>query len=281
MRGLIIILYAKRNMLPIFFSLATYFLLVDDYRYHTSCITEAERYEKTVYKGPKKNDTKNRKLTPQEVWMSVINESLNDCPPSLTSHVRKLLAYDNVPRKEKAFKNFASNSLKLYGNEGELIILSLWKHLSAVRQRQSKKKEDEQKKKQESEEDVCKIINDDKKGCNENENEVQNNTEEKPKEETQESTEQNPKDIEKIKDSSLTSTEKDEKKKVLKAIKKALKKAPKHVMKFKEIRQLMKAQKLLSMDLKKDEMNDMIKSAVTKGKKSLKMDGKKVTLIDK
>ena len=278
MRGLII-LCAQRNVLSIFFSLVIYFL-IDDYRYHTSCITEAERYEKTVYKGPKKNDSKNRKLTPQEVWMSVINESLNDCPPSLTPYIRKIFAYDNVPRKEKAFRNFASNSLKLYGNEGELIVSSLWKHLSAVRQKQSQKREDEQKKKKESEDDVSKVISDDKKDCNENN--VENETaEEKIKEELPESTEQNPKEIEKIKDSMSSSTKKDEKKIVLKAIKKALKKAPKHEMKFKEIRQLMKAQKLLRMNLKKDELNDMIKSVVTKGKKNLKMDGKKVTLIDK
>eukprot|EP00979_Chaetoceros_neogracilis_P016718 scaffold9194_cov188-Chaetoceros_neogracile.AAC.1 len=45
----------------------------DDYKQHTSCISEAERYEKTVYKGPKKNETKGRKLTPQESWMEIIN----------------------------------------------------------------------------------------------------------------------------------------------------------------------------------------------------------------
>jgi len=54
----------------------------DDYRLHTSCITEAERYEKTIYKGPRKNDTKGRKLTVQEIWMEVINESMNTYPPA-------------------------------------------------------------------------------------------------------------------------------------------------------------------------------------------------------
>mmetsp|Transcript_14846 Transcript_14846/g.22252 ORF Transcript_14846/g.22252 Transcript_14846/m.22252 type:complete len:212 (+) Transcript_14846:19-654(+) len=120
----------------------------DDYKQHTSCVTEAERYEKTVYKGPKKNETKGRKLTPQESWMEIINDSFEKCPPAATSYLETLSSYDNVPRKEKAFRNFAANSLNLRGAHGDAIVSSIWSHLSSVREEklkdQAKLKEQEQ-----------------------------------------------------------------------------------------------------------------------------------------
>ena len=47
---------------------------------------------------------------------------------------------ENVPRKEKAFINFAINSLKLRGDYGKQIAASIWSHLSLVRTEQAKMK---------------------------------------------------------------------------------------------------------------------------------------------
>lgn len=173
----------------------------DDYRLHTSCMTEAERYEKTVYKGPKKNDTKGRKLTPQEVWMEIINEALSSCPPALTSYLESLSTYDNVPRKEKAFRNFASNSLRLRGGNSASIVDSIWNHLNSIRQEKIKAKEEEKKAEEEKKKD----------------NETCIPVPTTPK---------------------ANKTGKETKKAVKKAMKKALKKAPTGKLKMKDLRKL-------------------------------------------
>lgn len=212
--------------------------------------------------------------------MAVIRDSLDGCPPNLKAHVQKILGYDNVPRKEKAFRNFASNSLRLFGREGEITVSSLWKHFSAVRQKQNEKKEDKQKKENQSKDETSTKNGEDIKQV-EGESMKEKGTTNKNNEKTSESVEKDAKVEEKIKDFNSSSMKKDNKKIILKAIKKALKKAPKREMKFKEIRQLMKEQKLLSASLKKDDQNNAIKLAVTKGKKSLRIDGKKIMLIEK
>lgn len=233
----------------------------DDYRGHTSCVSEAEKYEKSTYNGPKKNDTSNRKLTPQESWMSIISESLKSCPPNLTSYIETIASFENVPRKEKPFRNFASNSLKLYGHDGEAIITSLWKHFSAVRQKQTEKKE-ESKKSQSCEENNKKSQSVDEEGKNSNDKE-------------------NSKSLGKSGDEARIKSIPD-KKAVTKAIKKALKTAPKHELKFKKLRKMIKAdfedESLQSNSLGKVEWKKIIKESIM-SKKRLKLDGKMVTLI--
>merc|ERR1719329_1090391 len=94
----------------------------DDYRNHTSCLTEAERYEKSVYRGPKTNstphhpnsNTKPKKQTPQEQWTHLIQQASqtplhtttdtnSDFDALLQSKFDQLCQYTNVPRKEKQF----------------------------------------------------------------------------------------------------------------------------------------------------------------------------------
>jgi len=253
----------------------------DDYRAHTSCISEAERYEKTVYKGPKKNNTSNRKLTSQELWISIITESLDNCPPELKDHIQNIVSFENVPRKEKAFRNFASNSLKLYGSKGDAIISSLWKHFSAVRQKranENKTNDNNAKKNQSSEENGTdsKILQDDKKDDSQsnvksNGNSGDNNDEKN-----------DGVDLNTVDRNLLSPISTAERKTVTKAIKKALKKAPKRQLKLKELRKIIKA-KAIVKDLAKErnEWKTIIKEAVLNCKNNLKLDGKNVILLDK
>jgi len=243
----------------------------DDYRAHTSCISEAERYEKTVYKGPKKNNTSNRKLTPQELWISIITESLDSCPPELKSHIENIVSYENVPRKEKAFRNFACNSLKLYGSKGDTIISSIWKHFSAVRQKRANEKQanDNDKKHQTSTE------NDTKQNKSNHKSNVSDGKSENDNIDRKDGVEQS------IADESLPLPEPiPERKEVTKAIKKALKKAPNRQLKLKELRKIMKTKAVLKNVVKdKEGWKAIIKESVIENKKSMKLEGKIVQLI--
>ena len=148
--------------------------------------------------------------------MEIINEALISSPPALISHLESLSTYDNVPRKEKAFRNFASNSLRLRGGNSASIVESIWNHLNSIRQAKIKAKE-------EAQEDTKK------------DNVICISIPTKPKANT---------------------TGKDTKKAVIKAVKKALKKAPTGKLKMKDLRKLVsekleaKGQKIDKKDFK-------------------------------
>ena len=228
-------------------------LSIDDYKLHTSCISEAERYEKSVYKGPKKNETKGRKLTPQESWMEIIEESISNCPAAIKSHMENLSALDNVPRKERAFRNFASNSLRLRGPNGDAIIVSLWTYLSTTRQEKVKQKEEAKKKEIEAKSESIK--------------------EPDTSETIEEANETKP--IEKEKAPAKSSN----KKKVAKALKKTLKKQASKSLKMKELRKLIQ-KKLDSeeVNISKEDLKAAIEEAISDNK-SIQSEGKLVKLI--
>lgn len=104
-------------------------VFADDYRAHTSCISEVERYEK---RAPKKNG----KVPPQQLWMELIADSIAMAPTHLQSYIRTMSTLDNVPRKEKPFYNFTANSLNLKNKHGSAIVAEIWKHLSDFRRNQ-------------------------------------------------------------------------------------------------------------------------------------------------
>lgn len=109
----------------------------DDYRAHISCVTEAERYEKRT---PAKN---NGKISPQQQWMDLIQNSVSGAPDSIRSYMTSMARLDNVPRKEKQFRNFTANSLNLRGNRnGAAIVDDIWKYLQQLREKQQKEKEE-------------------------------------------------------------------------------------------------------------------------------------------
>lgn len=124
----------------------------DDYRKHTSCLTEAERYEKTVYRGPKKGsdgeDTsernhKKRKRNPQEIWNDLIAAAASaatDVDPALRRTLEDLTRLDNVPRKEKQFRNFTANSLRLTPRDDRTDLVGrTWRYLAEVRELERKR----------------------------------------------------------------------------------------------------------------------------------------------
>jgi LYAR-type C2HC zinc finger len=96
----------------------------DDYRSHTSCITEKERYEG---KKPKV------KASPQDAWMVLLAESVEKAPGRLQPHLSAMVSLANVPRKAQAFRNFTANSLNLRGKQGDAVVTDLWDFLQKVR----------------------------------------------------------------------------------------------------------------------------------------------------
>jgi hypothetical protein len=103
------------------------FFWADDYRAHTSCVTEVERYEQ---RDPSKR--KKKKQSPQEVWMELLSTSVALAPTHLQSCLSTIATYDNVPRKEKQFRNFVANSMKLPHST----VTQIWEYLKQVRETQ-------------------------------------------------------------------------------------------------------------------------------------------------
>jgi hypothetical protein len=93
-------------------------------------MTEVERYE------TKGKANKNTKVSPQQQWMDLLASSVDSCPAHLKHHFQTMASLDNVPRKEKQFRNFAQNSLHLHSRDSENILTEIWKYLMAVKEQQ-------------------------------------------------------------------------------------------------------------------------------------------------
>jgi hypothetical protein len=196
-------------------------------------------------------------MTPQETWTDIINESMKDCPPTIASFIRNLSSCENVPRKEKAFRNFAANSLKLRGPNGDAVITSIWKHLNFTR---DKKLNSQNLSSQETSEKVV------EKRKQDETNEKQNTSNSSPNTGVGE-----PGSTSKVGVSSDT-------RKVVKAMKKALTKAPSQQMRMKDMRKLIK--KKLESDsqkVKKEDLKEVIAQAIAQ-EKSFSSEGKLVKL---
>ncbi|CAK4068514.1 unnamed protein product [Aphanomyces euteiches] len=89
----------------------------DDYAQHTSCISEAQKYEGALYQGPK--GSKQAKKNPQERWMDLI-QSTTAPDPKVNQALQRIAGYDNVPRKKPKFLNFLRNSVGVTGVEEKL-----------------------------------------------------------------------------------------------------------------------------------------------------------------
>ena len=109
----------------------------DEYKSHNQCISEAEKYEKTVYRGPKGGKAKRN---PQEEWMALILDEENHAGahPQVRALLQRIRGYSNIPRVEKKFKNFLNNSIRL---RDEAKLDMLWGHLNDLRVKQKEAKE--------------------------------------------------------------------------------------------------------------------------------------------
>merc|ERR1712042_262022 len=84
----------------------------DAYLTHTSCVTEAEKYQGHLYQA---KDKENKGETKQKEWLkSVHGTSGQTSDPKLRGLLKKLSAYSNIPRKKKKFDNFCKNSVNVY-----------------------------------------------------------------------------------------------------------------------------------------------------------------------
>lgn len=99
----------------------------NDYAEHITCVSEAEKYEKTLYKA------KATKLNPQDAWNAQIETACSKAdtaPVTVRPHLQRLGELNNVPRNKKKFINFAKNSLRLYSDS---VLEALWTYLDTYR----------------------------------------------------------------------------------------------------------------------------------------------------
>lgn len=87
----------------------------EEFRKHTSCVTEAEKYQGKLYQAKKK------KKNPQEQFLEAVETAASDTSvkPQLRKHLEQLRDFPNVPRKQKKFVNFCKNSFQV--KDGKLM----------------------------------------------------------------------------------------------------------------------------------------------------------------
>lgn len=84
----------------------------DAYLAHTSCVTEAEKYQGHLFQA---KDKENKGETKQKEWLKSVQGTSNQTTdPKLRNLLKKLSAYSNIPRKKKKFDNFCKNSVNVY-----------------------------------------------------------------------------------------------------------------------------------------------------------------------
>jgi len=87
----------------------------DAYQAHTSCVTEAEKYQGNLYQA---RDKENKGEVKQKEWLKSVHETSNfTSDPKLRGLLKKLSAYSNIPRKKKKFENFCKNSVNVYDSK--------------------------------------------------------------------------------------------------------------------------------------------------------------------
>ncbi|XP_020630149.1 cell growth-regulating nucleolar protein-like isoform X2 [Orbicella faveolata] len=84
----------------------------DEYVGHTSCISEAEKYQGKLYK-PK--DKSNKGEHKQQEWLKQVREATRSdkADPRLTVLLERISEYSNIPRKKAKFQNFCKNSINV------------------------------------------------------------------------------------------------------------------------------------------------------------------------
>jgi hypothetical protein len=81
----------------------------NDFESHIKCISEAQKYMGKLFDA----DSLRREGAKQDNWIEAVYRALKEYSGPLQHLVDKLAQYDNIPRKQKAFVNFVSNSLNL------------------------------------------------------------------------------------------------------------------------------------------------------------------------
>jgi hypothetical protein len=212
-------------------------------------VTEAERYEGKLAK-------KQTKRNPQQEWMDIVTYCVETAPGSLKSHMRTMAGLDNIPRKEKQFRNFTANSLNLRGQKGDAIVGEIWKVLNEEREKRQVAKETKPKEENEQQDNERKEI---------------------PEEGTQ--VEQATKALKAEPEAKSTSASDVDPKKLQKAMKKALQEAPNRSMKIKELRRLLGEKLGLPKSAQKQLKKLMQDPPDTSKKSKVRVEGKLIMLV--
>lgn len=201
--------------------------------------------------------------------MELISNSASTAPPAIQSYMEALAMLDNVPRKQKQFRNFTANSLRL--GHSQSVVDGMWDHLSGEREKQqaAKKQAEELQQKQKEKEKAEKSILDDHLAQAEKDS---GKTGEK-KNKKQKSKEASVKSPEETTEIDKLST-----KRVKKTMKHVLKKAPNRSLKFKLLRQAVHEK--LGLDKRSEKrLKKMLKEVASANIDEIQVDGKVVTLV--
>lgn len=202
--------------------------------------------------------TQNKKLSPQEAWMQLLHSSIPTAPPAIKSYLETMVQLDNVPRKEKQFRNFATNSLNFKGNNAKKELDSIWNFLKEQKEKQQKQKEEEQAKQQKAKEEKAKQAKEEK--------------EEKSKASTSSTTSSS-----NLENENVSPSEKNNKttyKNVKKATKRMLKKAPGQSMKYKSLQKALREK----VGVSKEKLKEVMDEVVAKESKKFMLEGKQIKL---
>uniref|UniRef100_T1IIS0 Uncharacterized protein n=1 Tax=Strigamia maritima TaxID=126957 RepID=T1IIS0_STRMM len=99
----------------------------DEYKGHTKCITEEEKYSGQGFK-PKPSAGKAEKK--QEEWLEYVRKAIENSKgdSKLLELLNLIIAHDNIPRKQKKFENFANNC----GARNPQLVEKAWKAIKDV-----------------------------------------------------------------------------------------------------------------------------------------------------
>ena len=100
----------------------------NDYAAHMVCVSEAEKYEKSLFK-PKVST----KVNPQDAWIALVEEAASrssEAPPQIRQYILRLNDLGNVPRNRGKFVNFVKNSIKIFNTS---TIEEIWNFLEKLK----------------------------------------------------------------------------------------------------------------------------------------------------
>eukprot|EP00116_Pleurobrachia_bachei_P006656 sb/3466918/ len=97
-----------------------------EFRKHTQCVSEAERYQGHLYKA-----TENKGALKQNTWMESVRGAAENCRnnAALKGLLIRIGEYDNVPRKQAKFLNFIRNSMRVNNKD---LVQSAWDAIDAA-----------------------------------------------------------------------------------------------------------------------------------------------------
>ncbi|XP_038070677.1 cell growth-regulating nucleolar protein-like [Patiria miniata] len=85
----------------------------DDYKHHTKCVSENEKYGGKDYRA---NAKPNKGEVKQSQWIECVQaaSSSQSVSPRVRGLLNRLADYNNIPRKKAKFEKFVQNSLKVW-----------------------------------------------------------------------------------------------------------------------------------------------------------------------